>query len=575
MIFFMKNLEKIINVASGKIPADVVLKNANLVNVFSSRIYKTDVALCGEYIAGIDNIYEGKESIDLEGAYLLPGFIDGHIHIESSMLTIPEFAKIVLANGTTSVIIDPHEIANVFGIEGIQYMLRSSEEIPLDVFVMLPSCVPATPFETSGATLHAGDMMHFLHNDRVIGLAEMMNFPGVLEEQPIVLDKLKMMNEALIDGHSPGLSGKNLCAYIAAGIYSDHESVSVEEARTKLEKGMYVMIREGSTARNLQALLPVVNKDTENMCIFVSDDKNPYDLSQNGHMNAIIKKAVSLGIDFITALKMCTINTARYFKLPQRGALAPGYHADIVVVDNVQDLTIKQVFKSGKCIVKDRRLIENQFPMTCTQPIRGSVNIAPLSPESFTLKAKSSRCRAIGIVPQQLITEELIVSPEIIDGYVQSSVVNDILKIAVVERHYASGNIGIGLVKGFQLKEGAIASTVAHDSHNIIVLGTNDRDMMTAVIHLRDIQGGLCFAHNGSIISDLPLPIAGLMSEQPIHHVTTALYALIQAVRNAGVMLEDPFIALSFLALPVIPTLKITDKGLFNTNSGAFVDVCI
>ncbi len=564
------NYNRVISSALGKEKSDLVLKNAVYLNVFTDSFEKGDIAITDGHIVGIGE-YSGKEEIDLNGMYVVPSFIDAHIHLESTMLTVENFCKAVLKYGTTSVIIDPHEIANVLGTEGISYILKSSKYKPMNVYVMLPSCVPATPWETSGANLDAIDLLPFLDNPWVLGLAEVMNYPGVIMQDEVVIDKLKISEGRIIDGHCPSLSGKGLNAYISCHIYSDHECTTAEEALEKLKKGMHIFIREGTTSRNLLSLLPIVNEKTYHYTSFCSDDREPNTLIEEGHINNIIEKSIKHGINPIWAYKMASFNTARYFKLKNLGAIAPGYIADLVVLENIEKVIPKYVIKNGKVIVSQGKLLykfENEKIRNF--PIRGSINIPWLKEEDFKIKGEGKKINVIGIIPNQIITKRLIEDAKIENGFAVSDIERDILKIVVIERHFASGRIGKGFVKGFKLKKGAIASSVAHDSHNLIVVGVSDSDILTAAIEINKMQGGMCVVSEGKVLSRLPLPIAGLMSTEPVEVVAQQMKSLLNSARELGCELPNPFLALSFLALPVIPELKITDKGLFDVKTFSF-----
>jgi adenine deaminase len=569
----MKNdLKHRIEVARGRKKADVVLKGGSLVNVFSGEIYRADVAISRGKIAGL-GAYEGKKVVDVSSRYVLPGFIDSHVHIESSMLTPAEFARAALPHGATAVIADPHEIANVLGKKGIRYMLDATEGLPLDFYFMLPSCVPATDLETSGAKLTAADLVPFLKHDRVLGLAEMMNYPGVLTAESGVLSKLTAFSHTLIDGHAPGLSGKDLSAYIGAGISSDHECVTADEAREKVRLGMTVYVREGSAAKDMEALLPAVTPENSRFFSLATDDFQPGDLAA-GSINLLIKKAVGLGMDPVTAIRMATINPALHFGLRGKGAVLPGYDADLVVVDDLKSFSAKMVFKSGKMVASGG---------ACAAPCRGrhhertrgTVRPGPVSLRDIRCKAKTGYARVIELIPDQIETKCTVMPAAAKDGYVVSDIERDILRLFVVERHKATGNVGMGLVKGLGLRSGAIASTVAHDSHNILAAGVSDNDILCAISRLRKIHGGLVVVNNEKIIAEAPLPIAGLMSDKPLDHVVKRLKEIDRAVKGLGATIEHPFGTLSFLALPVIPELKLTDRGLVDVKQFKIVDLFV
>ena len=563
----MPEIERTIRAARGKIRADAVLTNGRVVNVYSGECIETDVAILGDRVVGLGS-YHGLKEYDLAGRIVAPGFIDAHIHLESTMVTVPEFARLAVPMGTTTVVSDPHEIANVMGLEGINYMLRSSKYNPLNVFVMVPSCVPSSPLETPGAELRATDILFFLNQEWVLGLAEMMDYPGLLACDPAILDKVKIAGRRIIDGHAPGLSGKDLCAYVAAGISSDHECVTEDEAREKLRLGMTVMIREGGCARNMEALLPLVTSVTAPRCVFCTDDRHPQVLMAEGHMNGVIRKAVRLGLDPVTAITLCTLNPARHYGLDDLGAVAPGKIADLVVLDNLKDFGVEMVFKNGRPVARDGALLPGAAGAPRpAEPLRSSINIQWLKREQFEIPVSRGRLRAIALVPGQLITRTELVKPSVASGRVVADTRRDLLKMAVVERHHASSNIGLGIVRGFGLKRGAIASSVAHDSHNIVAVGTNDADIMEAVIKIRKLQGGLTAVVDGKLVGGVALPIAGLMSEKSVHEIRDELDALISVARGMGCGLEDPFMTLSFLSLSVIPELKLTDKGLVKVSA--------
>jgi adenine deaminase len=564
-------LREMIATARGQTPADLVLKNASLVNVFSEEVYRTDIAIQAHTIVGLGD-YEGKETIDLQGRFAMPGFINGHVHVESTMLPIPEYARTVVPQGTTTIIIDPHEIANVMGIDGVKLMLASSKFTPLGVFAVLPSCVPASPFETPGATLEAYDLNGMLEKRRVLGMGEIMNYPGVLMGDSTVLDKMKLVeNQRLVvDGHAPGLSGKDLNAYVAAGVLSDHESITVAEAEEKLRLGMWLMVRQGSTEKNLAALLPAIKALNPHRCMFVTDDRHPGDLLREGDMNSLVRLAVAEGLNPIKAIQMATINPAEYFHFRDIGAVAPGFVADIIITEDLREFKVETVIKRGKVVALHGRALFEAHHVDFSSAMH-TVNIKPLTANSFMIPGHAGAVRIIGLVPHQVTTEMLSEDAPITDGEITADVGRDILKLAVVERHHATGNIGLGLVKGFGLSAGAFASSVAHDAHNIVVVGANDPDMKAAVERVVAMQGGLAVARDGAILEALPLSIAGLMSPLPIHRVDEKLSRLEQTIAALGGKAEHPFMSLAFLALSVIPVLKLTDKGLVDVTRFCFV----
>ena len=559
------DIEKLIKTARGEEKADLVIKNAKVINVFTEEIYDADIAICDGTIAGVAKDYHGVEEIDVKGAYVSPSFIDGHVHIESSMLMPSEFAKMVVPSGTTTIVADPHEISNVMGLQGISFMREASKNLPLDVYMTLPSCVPATNLETSGVDLNSYDLALLIDAPWVLGIAEMMNFPGVINCDNSVLSKIKLGLEKakVIDGHSPNLSGKDLNAYIAAGVHSDHECTNPQEAIEKLRSGMYLMVREATGARDLEPLIPVLKNYNTRKCMFVTDDRHPKHLEK--HISRMVKKAVSCGVDPIKAIQMASLNTAEYFNLKNLGAVAPGYKADIAVFENLQDFEPSLVLKNGKQVAAGGKLTvdlkSNNPPV-----LRGSVNIKYLYREDLQIKANSSSVKTINVIPGQLITKASVEKVKIENGFALSDTESDVLKIAVIERHKATGNIGLGFVKGFGLKSGAIASTVAHDSHNMIVIGTNDEDMYYAAVELVKSQGGKIVVENGKTLAHLKLPIAGLMSDRPAEEVQETIKELDTAAKKIGCSIDEPFMSMAFLSLSVIPELKITDKGLIDVN---------
>jgi len=566
----MASLKERIRIASGEGVADLLIKNGRVVDVFSGQIEKKDVAIFGGVIVGFGN-YRARETIDVKGDFLCPGLIDGHVHIESSMLTVPEFARAVLPNGTTSVVIDPHEIANVLGEEGIRFMAESARGIPLNVFVMLPSCVPATHMETSGAVLKANDLKSLFKEPWAIGLAEMMNFPGVIFRDPEVLKKIEMARGKRMDGHAPMLSGKGLYAYLTAGIRSDHECTTSKEAKEKLNNGMWIMVREGTTARNLRDLIPLVTPKNSRRFLFVTDDRHPKELIDEGHIDSMVRQAIRWGLDPIPAIQMATLNSAEYFRLDDLGAIAPGYRADIVTFDHLGRFQIKKVFKDGKLVAENGRALFPPLRKVKGQGVKGSVRIKPLKKDVLLLRSDQSLAKIIQLIPGQIVTKKITKKILLKGGVAYPNIKEDVLKIAVVERHKGTGNVGIGFVQGFGLKKGAIGSSVAHDSHNLVIVGTNDQDMIKAVEIIQTMKGGLTVVLNGKVLASLPLPIAGLMSDASTDQVNLRLEALHRAAKSLGCKIPDPFMALSFLSLPVIPELKITDKGLVDVNQFKFV----
>ena len=554
-------LETTIAVARGEKPADLLLKNAQLVNVLSGEIHPADIAIYDSTVVGFGE-YSARQVVDLKGKFVCPGLMDAHVHLESSMVQPAEFARAVVPLGTTSVICDPHEIANVLGLDGVQYILDASEGLPLQVYVMVPSCVPATHMETAGAVLTAAEIATLLSRDRVLGLAEMMNFPGVLFRVPDVLEKLKVAGDRPIDGHAPGLSGLDLNAYVAAGIGSDHECTTVEEAREKLRRGMHILIREGTTARNLHALLPLVTPANARLCHFCTDDRHPDTLldSKQGHIDDVVRKAIAWGLDPVTAIQMASINTAEYFHIRRVGAIAPGYRADMLVLDDLEAMQVAQVYAAGKLVAEGGESLaaRSDFPQVPLQP---SVHV-DLSALDFGIAAGEGPARVIGVIPEQVVTEELRLEPTVENGYVVSDPARDLLKIAVIERHRRTGNVGLGLVQGVGLQRGAIASSVAHDSHNLVVIGASDDEMRAAVAALVEMGGGQVVTADGQVQAACPLPIAGLMSDRPLETVAAEVEALTRASQALGCTLPDPLMTMSFLALAVIPSLKLTDLGL-------------
>lgn len=563
----LKNKLEIIDVAAGRKKADVVLKNATYLNVFSNEFCRGDIAVCNGLIVGMDDNYDGEIEYDMTDKILCPGFIDAHIHLESSMVSPQEFAKAVLPHGTTTVITDPHEITNVMGVDGIDYMVQACKNLPIDVHFMVPSCVPATPLDESGAELDWRAIDPYLDYKKVKGLAEMMNYVGIINAEPDVVSKIivSQAHHKKIDGHAPGLSGKDLNAYISAGVYSDHECATLQDALEKLQKGQFIMIREGTAAKNLKALLPLLNQQYYARCMFATDDKHPNDLLYGGHIDYIIKEAISRGIDPIVAIKVASHNAARYYLMNNKGAIAPGYLADMVVINNFRDFEIEKVFKRGKLVFADGEVKEIPKPeieQRLVDKAYDTFHLDKVSAESF----KANRpLGLIGLLRGEIITENLGTA----DGI---DVNNDILKIACVERHKNTNHIGVGYVKGYGLNSGAVATSVAHDSHNIITVGCNDDDIAIAVNTLADQKGGIVVVNNGEVIASVPLAIAGLVSDEPLEVVNDKLEEAKEKTYELGVEKGiDPFMTLSFASLPVIPSLRITTKGIFDVNKWNYV----
>ena len=560
------HLKHRIDVASGRKPADLILSNGRVVSVLADRIVKTDVAIADGVIVGFGR-YNAKKKIDLKGGFVSSGLIDGHLHIESTLLSPAEFARAVVPHGTTSVVADPHEIANVLGAKGIRYMLEASDGLPLDVYLSLPSCVPATNLETSGARLGAKQLKKFVGHPRIVGIGEVMDYPGVLAGRPSLLAKTKLMPGMRVDGHAPGLTGKDLYAYITANISSDHESTSAAEALEKLMAGLHIMIREGTTEKNLKDIAKMVTPANSHRCFFCSDDRSPSDLLQHGHIDDILRKAVRYGIPPITALQMATNNAPYYFRLAtKKGAVAVGYAADLVVFDDLKRFDARIVFKRGEVVAEEGKMIAGCEPRHGVR-YKNTVNLGRITPNCLELWTNKKRARVIEIIPQQITTRGKISSVKKDRGLVVSDIRSDILKIAVFERHKASGRVGVGLVNGFGLKHGALASTVAHDSHNIIVVGTNDADMFAAVDALAKMGGGFVAVAGEKVRAAVELPIAGLMTDERLEVVIAKYERLQKAAHEMGSKVENPFLQLSFLALPVIPALKLTDKGLVDAKA--------
>ena len=574
-IFSNDQIKEMILAARGDLAPDLVLKNARIVNVFTKEIESGDVAIKDGYIVGIGE-FDGEDEIDIGGRIICPGLIDGHIHIESSMISPSEFAGAVAPHGTTAVIADPHEIANVAGEEGIRYMLEASAGLPVDIFFMLPSCVPATPLDESGAELSADELEPFYKEERVAGLAELMNSFGTVRADEEIIRKIQGANSygKRIDGHAPFLTGKDLNAYITAGVRSDHECSSAEEAVEKLKLGQYIMIREGTAARNLEALLPLFDDKYCDRCMLVTDDKHGSDLIDNGHIDYIIRKAIRAGKDPLNAIKMATLNAAMYFGLKDRGAIAPGYIADIIVLSDLEEFTVEKVFKNGRLTVdggKNVRAIKSPSIDKEKYPrVFNSFNLREIKPSDLEIRDEGTKKRVIKVIPGQILTEELIVE----SSSKQAEPDKDIIKLAVIERHKGTGHTGVGFVSGYGLKKGAIASSVAHDSHNLIVAGCTDDDMALAANTVRENGGGLAVVCDGKVLSSLPLPIGGLMCEMNVYEVEDILRVMKEQARQLGVNEGiDPFMTLAFTALPVIPKLRLLTQGVVDVDKQSYVPV--
>ena len=566
------NTKQLISVAKGESPADLILADAKVVNTFNGEIETGNVAVYGDRIAGVGEYRDAKKVIDLRGKYLAPGLINGHTHLESSMLDVGQYARAVVPHGTSAIITDLHEIVNVCGIDGIKYVLECARRLPFDLFLMAPSCVPATHLETSGASLGPEDIRKILRFKECIGLGEVMNYPGVLFGDDDMLAKLDSARGKIVDGHAPGLSGKDLNAYIGAGIRSDHESVTFAEGEEKLRRGMYLMIREGSTEKNLEALLPLVTDRTYKRCLFVVDDRHGVDILRDGDIDAVVRKAIRLGLDPVRAIQLASINAADYFRLDGLGAVAPGYYANFIVLDDLHKTKINSVFYRGKKVAEDGEPLFGSY-----RPEGGgltdTVNVKPFRVDDLKLKASGGERSVIEIIPGQIITRRKQMKVSVKDGLVVADTGRDIIKAVVVERHHATGNIGIGLVTGFGLKRGAIASSTAHDSHNIVAVGASDGDIYAAVREIERLKGGQVAVVDGRVVESLATPIAGLLSEEPLEKTVAGLERLEKAAaEKLGVTFPAPFAALSFLALPVIPELRLTDLGLVDVNEFKLIE---
>lgn len=570
------DLKRIIDVATGRKKADLVLKGASVLNVFTEQLEHKDVAICDGYIAGLGR-YDGVKVIDLSGKIIVPGFMDGHMHLESTLLTPAQFERASLPHGTTAVMADPHEIANVAGTQGIDYIMQLCEKLDIHIYFNLPSCVPAAPLEESGETLEAEDLKPYYEKDNVLGLAEVMNSVGVTEGDEKLLNKISDAKsfDKIIDGHAPFLGGKDLNAYVASGVRSDHECTNAHEAIEKIAVGQWIMIREGTAAKNLNALLPICKPPYCYRAMFCTDDRHPEDIVREGHIDAIIRKAVDKRINPAHAIRMCTLNTAEYFGLRDYGAVAPGYHADIVVLSDFIDFTVEQVYIGGRLVAKDGAVVnDNSIPLPDNEKILHSFHMREVTPEKIHLKEIKERQRVIGLKKRELLTDEIIIQPT--DHGRENNGIDierDILKAAVFERHHNTGHIGIGFITGYGLKRGAIATSVAHDSHNLIAVGCSDEDIAAAAEAVRKMDGGFAVVENGEVIETLPLPIAGLMSPLTIEETNIRLQRLKEAAKRLGVSDDiDPFMTLGFVSLPVIPILRLNGKGLINVSKQEIVE---
>lgn len=570
-----EDIKSNIDLAAGRKKAELVLKNGKIINVFSHEIIEGDIAIDKGKIVGIGE-YEGEEEIDLEGKYISPGLIDGHVHIESSMVSPPQFARTVLPTGTTTIIADPHEIANVCGLEGIRYMIDSSENLPMNIFFMLPSCVPATSFENSGAVLDAKKLEKLIHNDKVLGLGELMDYPSVINGDKGVIEKIKIAGDKLIDGHGPDIEGKDLNAYAMAGVRTEHECSTVEEMINRLRLGMYILIRQGSAARNLETLIRAVNKENLRRCLFCTDDRHPEDILNKGHIDNNVRLAIKNGLDPISAIKMGSINAAECYGLKEIGAIAPGYNADLLILDDLDKFNVVEVYKDGKIVARDKRALFDVVSPDNSKVV-DTINIGDINKEDLEIKLDNDIVNVMRLLPHSLVTEKVVRKVGTENGLFKHHRSLDILKIAVVERHKATGNIGLGLVENFKLKNGAIASTIAHDSHNLIVIGDNDKDMLLAIKEVSSIGGGIAICSEGKVLNSVSLPIAGLMSDMSMEDVDDKLSHMLEIAYNKLHVNRDidPFMTLSFLALPVIPEIKVTDMGLFDVTKFDFTDIVI
>ncbi len=567
----MDGLRRRIQIARGELPADLVLHNTRLVNVCSGECYPADVAIADGLVVGVSEPgggYQGREERDLQGRWLAPGLIDGHMHIESTMLVLSEFTRIVTPRGITVVILDPHEFANVMGVAGIRYVLESGRDLPLSAYVMLSSCVPASSYESPYRVLMADDLLPLLDDERVLGLAEMMDMPGVLHGDEQVLAKIVAAHERglVIDGHAPGLNGRDLCAYATAGVMSDHECTTFEEARQRIRLGMWLMIREGSAACNLDALLPLVKELHPPRVFFVTDDRDPQDLTTRGHIDSMVRRAIEAGLDPVEAIRLASYNTAQYFRLYDRGAVAPGFVADLVVLDDLHTFQVESVYKDGKLVACNGELLVD-VPPAAYAGVTGTVHIGNISETDLRIPGQTGLVEVVGIEPGQITTRHLREEATIRDGEIVADPARDLLKLVVIERHHASGHVGLGLVKGFGLRKGAIASSVAHDAHNLVIAGASDSDILKAARTLEEMGGGFVCVVDGEVRARVPLPFGGLVSPLPAAQLVQELRTLDAVAAELGCTLEHPCMTLSFLSLSVIPSLKLTDQGLIDVET--------
>jgi len=570
----MDGLQRRIQIARGKMPADLVLRNTQLVNVCSGECYAADVAIADGRVVGVGapgdrNGYQGREERDLQGRWLAPGLIDGHMHIESTMMVLAEFARIVTPRGVTAIILDPHEFANVMGVAGIRYVLESGHGLPLSTYVMLSSCVPASSFESPYRALMANDLLPLLEEERVLGLAEMMNMPGVLQGDEQVLAKIVATHKhgLVVDGHAPGLSGRDLCAYAAAGVMSDHECTTLEEARQRIRLGMWLMIREGSAARNLDTLLPLVRELHPPRVFFVTDDRDPQDLTTRGHIDSMVRRAIELELDPVEAVRLASYNTAQYFRLYDRGAIAPGFVADLVVLDDLRTFQVESVYKDGVLVARDGKLLVDLPVVAPPAAATSTVHIGNIQEADLRMPGKAGCVEVVGIEPGQITTKHLQEEASIRKGEIVADPTRDLLKLVVIERHHASGRVGLGLVKGFGLQRGALASSVAHDAHNLVIAGVSDGDILKAARALEEMGGGFAVVVDGEVRASVPLPLGGLISPLPAAELVQQLHTLDAIAAALGCKLEHPCMTLSFLSLSVIPALKLTDQGLVDVET--------